>query len=308
MGRAPSLAAVPLKLLKFTGIGPLAPLPRRKIARQLDRAVAYADQTADSGADRLEQAPHFAFATLSQHHPVPAICAPSGTFVRHLDALERGAPIVELDAPGQFLKILFFKNALNAHGVLPLDFVARVHQAVGELAGIGQQQQARAVDIQPPHRHPPAWRQPRKDGRTSFRVPTGHQLAFGLVIHQDASRLLGCQAYSFTVDGDLVCRERTIAKPGGPPGDANPARFDPGLDFAPRAMASRGQELLQPLASRLSRRFRWRLVPARNRRLAARRRPPPDAPAGGVRRFSRAAAAPPACAARDRRETCGWWR
>src|SRR2546430_15061404 len=129
MGRAPSLAAVPLKLLKFTGIWPLAPLPRRQIARQLDRAVAYADQTADSGADRLEQAPHFAFAALAQHDPVPAIRAGLGTRVRRCDALERSAPIVKLDAPGQFLKILFFKNALNAHGVLPLDFVARVHQA-----------------------------------------------------------------------------------------------------------------------------------------------------------------------------------
>src|SRR5207244_10911625 len=91
MGRSPSFDAVPLKLWKFNRIWHLAPLSRRQIARQLDRAVAYADQTADSGADRLEQAPHFAFATLSQHHPVPAICAPSGTFVRHLDALERGA-------------------------------------------------------------------------------------------------------------------------------------------------------------------------------------------------------------------------
>src|SRR5437899_1881984 len=198
--------------------------------------------------------------------------------------------------------------ALDAHGVLPLDFVTRVHQAVGELAGIGQQQQARAVDVQPTHRHPPARRQPREDSRTSFRVTTGHQLAFGLVIHQDAGWLLGEQAYSFTVDGDLVCRERTIAKPGGPPGDADPARFDPGLDFAPRAMTSRSQELLQPLASQLSRRFRWRLVPARNRRLAARRRSPSDARAEGFWRFPRAAAAPPACAARDRRETCGWWR
>src|SRR3989442_3733450 len=307
-GPKPIFDAVPLKLWKFNRIWHLAPLSRRQIARQLDRAVADADQTADSAADRLEQAPHFAFATLSQHHPVPAIGAPSGTFVRHLDALERGAPIVELDAPGQFLKILFFKNALHAHGVLPLDFVARVHQAVGELAGIGQQQQARAVDIQPPHRHPPAWRQDRKDGRTSFRVTPGHQPAFGLVIHQDASRLLGEQACSFTVDGDLVCRERTIAKPGGPPGDANPARFDPGLDFAPRAMTGRSQELLQPLASRLSRRFRWRLVPARNRRLPPRRRSPPAARAEGVWRFPLAAAAPPACAAPGRRETCGWWR
>src|SRR5438132_770858 len=188
-GPKPIFDAVPLKLWKFNRIWHLAPLSRRQIARQLDRAVADADQTADSGADRLEQAPHF-----------------------------------------------------------------------------------------------------------------------GLVIHQDAGRLLGEQAYSFTVDGDLVCRERTIAKPGGPPGDADPARFDPGLDFAPRAMTSRSQELLQPLASRLSRRFRWRLVPARNRQLAARRRSPPDARAEGFWRFPRAAAAPPACAARDRRETCGWWR
>src|SRR5205814_741611 len=211
MGRSPSFDAVPLKRWKFNRIWHLAPLPRRQIARQLDRAVADADQTADPGADRLEQAPHFAFATLSEHHPVPAVGAARGAPVRRCNALKRSAPIIELDASRQLLKILFFKNALNAHGVLPLDFVTRVHHAVGELAGIGQQQQTRPVDI-------------------------------------------------------------------------------------------------QPLASRLSRRFRWRLVPARNRRLAARRRPPPDARAEGFWRFPLAAAAPPACAARDRRETCGWWR
>jgi hypothetical protein len=76
------------------------------------------------------------------------------------------------------------------------------------------------------------------------------------VIHQDASRLFGSSAYNFAVDTDLVCRERTVAKLGGPPGDGHPARFDPGLDFAPRAVTGRRQELLQPLASRLSRRFR----------------------------------------------------
>src|SRR2546425_3708743 len=107
-GPKPIFYAVPLKLLKFNRIWDLAPLSRRQIARQFDRAVADADQTADAGADRLEQAPHLPFATLSQHHPVPAIGAPSGTFVRHLDALERSAPIGELDASRQFLKILFF--------------------------------------------------------------------------------------------------------------------------------------------------------------------------------------------------------
>src|SRR3989442_14896672 len=98
-GPKPIFDAVPLKLWKFNRIWHLAPLSRRQIARQLDWAVAYADQTADSGADRLEQAPHFAFATLSQHHPVPAIGAARAALVRRGDALERSAPIVKLDAP-----------------------------------------------------------------------------------------------------------------------------------------------------------------------------------------------------------------
>src|SRR6267143_1364001 len=172
-----------------------------------------------------------------------------GALVRRSDALERSQPIVKMDASRQFFKVFRVEQALNADRVFAFDLVARVHQAVGELAGIGQQQQPRAVDIQPTHRHPPAWRQPRKHGRTSFRVTAGHQLAHGLVIHQDASRPLGEQACDLAVDSDLVRRERTVAKLGGPPGDAHPAGFDPGLDFAPRAMTGRSQELLQPLRS-----------------------------------------------------------
>src|SRR5467141_5143226 len=164
-GPKPIFYAVPLKLLKFNRIRHLAPLSRRQIARQLDRPVAYADQAADAGADRLEQAPHLAFATLSEHHPVPAIGAGRGALVRWSDALERGRPIVKMDASRQFFKVFRVEQALNADRVFALDLVARVHQAVGELAGIGQQQQPRAVDIQPTHRHPPAWRQDRKSTR-----------------------------------------------------------------------------------------------------------------------------------------------
>src|SRR3989442_6586007 len=92
-GPKPIFDAVPLKLLKFNRIWHLAPLSRRQIARQLDRAVANADQAAHARADRLEEAPHLAFAPLAQHDPVPAIRARLGTPVRQPDALEPNQPI-----------------------------------------------------------------------------------------------------------------------------------------------------------------------------------------------------------------------
>src|SRR5438270_499021 len=143
-GPKPIFDAVPLKFLKFNRIWQLAPLSRRQIARQLDRAVANADQTADAGADRLEQAPHFAFAPLPEHHPVPAIGTRRGAFVRRRNARKRSPPIVKMDASRQLFKVFPAERTLNAHRIFALDLVARVHQTVGELAGIGEQQHARA--------------------------------------------------------------------------------------------------------------------------------------------------------------------
>src|SRR5437660_12491977 len=132
-GPKPIFDAIPLKLLKFNRIWQLAPLSRRQIARQLDRAVANADQTADAGADRLEQAPNFAFAALLEHHPVPAIGARCGALVRRRNARKRSPPIVKMDASRQFFKVFLVERTLNAYRIFSLDLVARVHQAVGEL-------------------------------------------------------------------------------------------------------------------------------------------------------------------------------
>src|SRR5205807_1120685 len=82
---------------------------------------------------------------LPEHHPVPAIGTRRGAFVRRRNARKRSPPIVKMDASRQLFKVFPAERTLNAHRIFALDLVARVHQTVGELAGIGEQQQARAV-------------------------------------------------------------------------------------------------------------------------------------------------------------------
>ena len=52
------------------------------------------------------------------------------------------------------LLLLGRQEAHHAHRVLALDLVARMHHLVGELAGVGEQQQALGVEVEPPHRDP----------------------------------------------------------------------------------------------------------------------------------------------------------
>src|SRR5437867_793862 len=73
-----------VKLLKFNSISlcqqlfqrsrrELAPAARLQLARQLDGAVARADEPAHLVPDGLEDPSHLAVSPLAQHHPVPAI-------------------------------------------------------------------------------------------------------------------------------------------------------------------------------------------------------------------------------------------
>ena len=117
--------------------------PAARSARQLDRAVAQPRETAHRVADGLEQAPHLAVSAFLQHHPVPAVdalalrgrsrCARSAPACRPAECLRAGAP-----APPRV------KLAAHARQVLALEPVARVHQPVGELARVGEEQQARS--------------------------------------------------------------------------------------------------------------------------------------------------------------------
>src|SRR3954467_1321171 len=104
-GPKPILFPAPSKLLKFNRICYSAPLSRRQIARQLERPVAYAQQSTHSRADRLEHAAHLAVAAFLDRHAIPAVRAFARARIGRLDALERGATVVELDAAAQPLEL-----------------------------------------------------------------------------------------------------------------------------------------------------------------------------------------------------------
>src|SRR5581483_300195 len=126
-----------------------APLSRRQIARQLERPVAYAQEPAHARADGLEHAPHLAVAAFLEGDAIPAVGAFARARIGRLDALEGGAPVGELDAAAQPLELARAQRTLHAHRIFALDAVARMHQAVGELTVLRQQQQPGTIDVEP---------------------------------------------------------------------------------------------------------------------------------------------------------------
>src|SRR5258706_932185 len=73
MGRSPSLADRISKRLKYNRIFQFAPVSRRKIGRERERSVAYADEAVYAPADPLEKPPDLSISSLPQRHAVPSI-------------------------------------------------------------------------------------------------------------------------------------------------------------------------------------------------------------------------------------------
>src|SRR6267142_719621 len=317
MGRSPSFQAPP-KLLKFNRNSlpeqlfsrfcrQLTPLAGLQIARQLDGPVAHAQETADARADGLEEAPHLAVSALLQRHAVPAVGARRAARVGGLDALERGRAIVELHAAAQPFEVVRPERTLDTGRVLAPDFVARVHQPVRELAVVGEEEQPCAIDVQAPHRDPsPGW-QAGEHGWPAFRISAGNELAFRLVVYEDAPGGFHAEGDGAAIDRDLVGVGRAVAELGETSADGYAAGLDPRFDFPPRAQPGGSQQLLEPLS--LPCRWRARVRPwllyLRDGGLLRRSGP---AQAGGSLRSPRAAAALPASASPSRRGTCASWR
>ena len=148
-----------LKLLKYNRIPQLTPASRREIARAA-RPARSARAPAGSpggrpprrgGAPRgcgLPSAPPGTSGWLPSPRAVGLRCA-------------RIAPArrpSSMPASSCFFSA-GLQLAADPGGVLALELVARVHQPVGELAGVGEEQQPRAIEVQPADCNPPARRQ-----------------------------------------------------------------------------------------------------------------------------------------------------
>lgn len=108
-----------------------------------------------------------------------------------------------------------------------------MHQAVGELPGIGEQQKAGRIDVQSADRDPSTGRKAGEHVRPALGIAASDELAHGLVIDEDAGGLGFLERDPLSVDLDRVRRERPVAELGRPTRERYAARFDPGFDLTP---------------------------------------------------------------------------
>src|SRR2546425_9107360 len=106
--------------------------------RQPDWPEAHAHQAAHGDPERLEHAPDLAVVPFAQHDLVPAVrsAAPARG-----DAVEPGRAVGQSDPLSESAELFARELAPHPHRVLVVDFVARMHEAVGELAGVGEEQE-----------------------------------------------------------------------------------------------------------------------------------------------------------------------
>src|SRR5213594_3472593 len=118
--------------------------------RQPDWPEAHAHQAAHGDPERLEHAPDLTVAPFAQHDLVPAVrsAAPARG-----DAVEPGWA-VESDPLSESAELFARELAPHPHRVLALDLVARMHEPVGELARVREEQETAGIEVQPADRDP----------------------------------------------------------------------------------------------------------------------------------------------------------
>src|SRR5207302_2920834 len=109
------------------------------------------------------------------------------------DAVEPGWAVDESDPLSEPTELFARELAPHPHRVLALDLVARMHEPVGELAGVGEEQEPAGIEVQPADRDPvtaPNSRQMVEHGRPARRIARRDELPGRLVIDQQARRAL----------------------------------------------------------------------------------------------------------------------
>ncbi len=167
-----------------------APLAGAKIARQLDRPVADAQQPADLVADGFPHAAHFPVAAFVEHQAIGGVtgsgfASGEGSSTDaiecrqdHLPGERRAGACGSYRRPADPVRRTRYSRSMLARGM---------HEAMGEIAIGGEEEQTRGVDIQSAHHDPAAElrrRQPLEDRGTALRVPARGHFAERLVIEQ----------------------------------------------------------------------------------------------------------------------------
>jgi hypothetical protein len=228
----------------------LRKLPALEMRRHRQRPVARANQPAHHQSERLEDSSHLAVATLLQHDVIPAIGAVLvAARIAHLLAARKA--VLELDAFREGLHLLVGETPHDAHRVFALDLVARVHQPVGELARIGEEQQAFGVVIEAADIDPAAVAdrgQLFEHRWSALGIVARDEFARRLVIHQHpGSRLGEADLDELAVDAHLVAGPDLLPDFGRHPVHGDAPGEDHFLHRATRAEAAARQHLVQAL-------------------------------------------------------------
>ena len=152
--------------------------------RQADRAVTYAHQTAHGQTDGFEHAPHFTIAAFVQGHVIPVIAALAAPVD---EAVELGRTVFEHDTVEQLLLLLVREFAEDTHRVLALQRIARMHHAVGQVAVVGDDQQATGIEVEATDGDPATGLEARQlveHAGTAFRIVARDDLALRLMIDE----------------------------------------------------------------------------------------------------------------------------
>lgn len=180
--------------------------------RQLERPVAHPYEAADRMPDGLEKPSDLAVSSLFQNHPVPLVGPLAGAIAAH--ALEPGRDPVQVDALQKLCFLVGLQRAADAGDVLAFQTISGMHQAVGKLARIREQQQPRAIEVQPAHCHPPARRQLLEYGRPALRIAARDQLTNRLVIQEHSGLRRLWSDNRFAIHQDRIPGRRAIAELG----------------------------------------------------------------------------------------------
>ena len=184
-------------------------------ARQTISSVANTNQAAHGVAHRFKHAAHLAVAAFANRHAHPAVRT-IATAIFNRQKLRRA--IFKLNAIKQLLAILRRQFAQNAHRIFTAQTKARMCQAVGQLAGVGKQQQTFGIQIQAAYAEPFAKRQTRQAAKHRgpvLRIVIRHDLARRLVIGEHARTwLLNAKLQELALNAHLIAPLNTLAHMG----------------------------------------------------------------------------------------------
>jgi hypothetical protein len=116
-----------------------------------------------------------------------------------------------------------------------------VHEAIRQLAGVGKQQKPGAVQVQPAHCNPSARRQLFENRGATLGIAPRDELTDRLVVKEHPGLGRPWPGNRFAVQEDRVPGRRAIAELRDFAVYRDPPGLDPGLDFASRAEAGRGE-------------------------------------------------------------------